>query len=311
MGEAAHMTAELRIAAIGECMIELSELDAGDGRVRLGVAGDTFNTAVYLARALGGEGQVSYLTRLGEDAFSARILAAMQAEGIGTPLIGRDPARLPGLYAIETDEAGERRFHYWRAQSAARRLFAEGAPDLDALDGFDVIHLSGISLAILVPEARAALIDRLAARRAAGAVISFDSNYRPRLWPDAATARAAFAAMWQATTIALPSRDDEAMLHPGESVAEILARIAAAGVREIALKDGAAGPHLRAGGTAVAAGPWPAADRVVDTTGAGDAFDAGYLAARLGGSAPGAAAAAGHDLACRVLAAPGAILPRG
>ena len=305
------MNTPLRIAAIGECMIELSDLDAGDGRVRLGVAGDSFNTAVYLARGLGSAGRVSYLTRLGEDAFSARILAAMQAEGIDTAPVGRDPARLPGLYAIETDPAGERRFHYWRSDSAARRLFAEAPPDLAALDGFDVIHLSGISLAILAPEARTALIDRLGALRAAGTVISFDSNYRPRLWPDGAAAREVFAAMWRATTIALPSRDDEAALHPGESVADMLERIAAAGVREIALKDGAGGVHLWADGRRVPAGPWPGARRVIDTTGAGDAFDAGYLAARLTGTAPAAAAAAGHDLALRVLATPGAILPRG
>jgi 2-dehydro-3-deoxygluconokinase len=303
--------ARKRIACIGEVMVELAALDLDAGNAHAAVAGDSFNTAVHLARRLPAETwEVAYVTLLGRDRLSDRIRGRMRAEGVATDLVGRHPDRLPGLYAIETDAAGERSFLYWRAQSAARRLFADGPPGLDALDGCDVVFLSLISLAILPAEVRAALVARLAALKAQGAVVAFDSNYRPALWDGPETARAAADAAWPAATLALPSRDDEARLRPNETVDELFARLAAAGVAEIALKDGAAGPRLWAAGAEIPAGPFPPAARVTDTTGAGDAFNAGYLAARLTGAPPDRAAAEGHALAAAVVGQPGAIPPR-
>jgi 2-dehydro-3-deoxygluconokinase len=304
------MSAALRIACLGECMIELSDLAAPDGRIALGVAGDTLNTAVYLARALPeGVARIAYLTALGEDTLSDRICRFIAAERIETGLIARRADRLPGLYAIETDAAGERRFRYWRETSAARAMFEPGALTLDLLEGFDVIYLSGITLAILPEADRDALLGRLGALRAAGRRIVFDSNHRLALWPDAETARATIDRAWGACSIALPSLDDEIALHGPTAAENVLERIAGLGVAEIALKRGAAGPILHHGTRILRPDCAPAA-RVVDTTAAGDAFNAGYLAARLTGLTPLAAAQAGHALACRVIAAPGAIIAR-
>lgn len=164
------------VACIGECMIELSQLDLIGGHSRIAFAGDTLNTAVYLARLRPG---VSYLTNLGRDAFSTRMLAMFADEGIDCGLIGRHDTRLPGLYLIEVDAAGERSFRYWRETSAARTLFSGIGPGLADLARFEVIYLSGITLAILSAEVRAALIRRLAELKAAGHRIVFDSNYRP------------------------------------------------------------------------------------------------------------------------------------
>ena len=300
-------TERVRVACIGECMIELSQLDPVTGQARVGFAGDTLNTAVYLARLRPG---VSYLTNVGTDAFSTRMLAMFEAEGIDCSLIGRHETRLPGIYAIEVDARGERSFRYWREVSAARTLFSGVGPSLDDLGGFQVIYLSGITLAILADRPRADLIARLTVLRAAGCQIVFDSNYRPRLWPDDTSARAAFAAMWAACSLALPSFDDEDRLYPGTTPAEVIDRIAALGAPEIVLKNGAAGPLIGAAGRQVQCA-LPRADRVVDTTGAGDSFNAGYLAARLGGAGPMDAAAAGHRLACHVIAHPGGVIPRG
>lgn len=299
-----------RIACIGECMIELGRLDLDTGQAHVGFAGDTLNTATYLARLLPSGFVVSYITNLGTDTFSNRMLNGFVEEGIDITFIWQDDSRLPGLYVIEIDAAGERAFHYWRDSSAARKLFSGLGTSLDDLAQFDVIYLSGISLAILPDPIRSALIARLGVLRDAGCMVVFDSNYRPRLWPDAARAREDLGSMWCATSLALPSIDDEQRLYPGTTPVQVLDRITGLGVGEIVLKRGAAGVMIRHDGQ-TRQPDLPRADTVVDSTGAGDSFNAGYLAARLQGADADVATEAGHRLACRVIGQHGAILPRG
>ena len=179
----------MRIACIGECMVELT-LPRADGEgSRVGFAGDTLNAAVYLKRSAP-ELDVVYVTALGTDPLSERMVGFFEAEGLDISLIERRADRVPGLYAISLDAAGERSFTYWRDSSAARTLFLPPATVTpERLAGFDLVYLSGISLAVLAPEARAALRAFLVGFRAEGGRVAFDSNYRPRLWPDAATAR--------------------------------------------------------------------------------------------------------------------------
>ena len=107
-----------RIVSVGEVMIELAR--GTDGRLAFGFGGDTFNFAVYIARA---SIEVAYATALGDDNYSEGILTLAAAEGVKTELVLRVPGRLPGLYLIETDAAGEREFFYWRDTSPARDLF--------------------------------------------------------------------------------------------------------------------------------------------------------------------------------------------
>lgn len=296
-----------RIACIGEVMIEL--VAAADGSAQLGVAGDTYNTAVYLVRALRGtEATVAYVTALGDDPYSARIRAALGAHGLDQRLIETRPGAMPGLYAIDTDDQGERSFSYWRSASAARTLFsAPGTIGLEDLGGFDLVYLSGISVAILPPEVRERLLDWIDGYRAAGGRLAYDSNHRPRLWEDAATARAVTEALWRRTDIALPSADDEMALFGDAAPEDVARRLAGWGVTMGALKRGAAGPlDLSGAGHSVAPGP-PV--RIVDTTAAGDSFNAGYLAALIRGEGQARALEAGHRLAGRVIGARGAILP--
>lgn len=287
-----------RIACVGEVMIELI---ARGEIAQLGVAGDTYNTAVYLARA---GVSVDYVTVLGSDGFSDRIVADAQGHGVGTGCIERRTDKMPGLYAIETDDAGERSFTYWRGDSAARRLFApEAQMDLDVLNQFDLVFLSGISLAILPSETRERLFHALDGYRARGGLVGYDSNHRPALWDSGAQARAVNNAMWARCDIALPSVDDERLIHGDRGESGVLQRIAG---MNGALKRGPEGPL---GLPDHPGGVFPPAGRVVDTTAAGDSFNAGYLAAIARGEDQKAALEAGHALAAHVIGHPGAIVP--
>lgn len=295
---------------IGEAMVELSDVDFARSSAKVGCAGDTLNTAVYLARALaGGAWSSDYMTVLGEDPLSAEIARFIAAEGIGTNAIGRTTDRGPAVYAIHVDEFGERTFTYWRAHSAARLLFQTDRPTLDDLAAYRIIYLSGITLAILPRNVRLALIETCKSLKSQGHMIVFDSNYRPTLWPSEDEARRDIAKMWEATTVALPSHDDEALLYPDETPESALSRISAHGVVEIALKRGPRGPLLWIDGNVID-GDYAPAERVIDTTAAGDSFNATYLAARLKGIDPPDAALAGHRFAMRVIGSKGAILPK-
>src|SRR5258708_4849168 len=98
-----------QVVAIGEVMAELAR--GSDGRFGMSCGGDTFNTAVYLARA---GIEVSYATALGDDPYSDSIVAMAAAEGIQTDLMLRVPGRLPGLYIIGTDPKCDRPVRHWR-----------------------------------------------------------------------------------------------------------------------------------------------------------------------------------------------------
>lgn len=290
----------MKVAAIGEAMIELAM--AGD-TAGVGVAGDTLNTAVYLKRSAP-DLQIDYITRLGTDAFSDRIADFIDAQGVGTAHITRDPTGTPGLYAIATDDAGERTFTYWRENAAARLTFAtETGPDFNVLARYDVIYLSGITLAILPASTRTALMRWLQAFRRSGGKVCYDSNYRPKLWLDQESALVANEAMWALTDIMLPSIDDEQNM-TGETEDQVAARFVTF-ERTGALKRGSSGPLcLKTGDQS----EFPPATSVVDTTAAGDSFNGGYLGALLSGAPQEVALRAGHDLASKVIGHKGAII---
>lgn len=300
----------LKIGLIGECMVELQQLP--DGRMRQTFGGDTLNTAIYLSRLCRGNGiSIEYLTAVGEDALSQAMRQCWREEGVGDGRIRVLPDRLPGLYLIQTDADGERTFLYWRGEAAARHCFdGPGADDLlAALADFNVLYLSGISLAVLTTEGRERLLGALKQTRSRGTRIVFDNNYRARLWKDAAQARAQYEALLTITDMALVTWEDDVTLYGFESPEQLFDHYAALGVGEVALKRGAQSCLLatRDERTEVMA---EQVEHVVDTTAAGDSFSAGYLAARLLAGDPKRAATWGHRLAGTVIQHPGALIPR-
>jgi 2-dehydro-3-deoxygluconokinase len=294
------------VACIGECMVELSE--HADGALTRSFGGDTLNTALYLAR-LGVP--VDYVTALGNDNFSDEMLAAWQHEGIGTAIIPRLPGRLPGLYMIRTDARGERSFLYWRDSAPVRQLFKlDETPAIEAmLRAAEIIYFSGITLSLFDDASRDRLFAVLAAARGNGARVVFDTNFRPRGWPDIAAARDVYDRAFRGSDMVLASVEDHALLHGSAEPDDVLDRLRAAGVPETIVKFATPGCHVATADGAETVHAAPVSD-VIDTTAAGDSFAAGYIAARRAGRDAATAARAGHALAGAVVRHRGAIIPR-
>lgn len=296
-----------KVVSIGEVMVEFAR--GTDGRYGLGIGGDTFNTAVYLARC---GVSTAYATALGDDRYSGAMVAVAEAEGIDTSLILRAPGRSPGLYVIDTDSTGERTFNYWRDSAAARDLFELPGWEqvAERIITAQMVYFSGITLSIYSNTGLGRLLATLEFARERGAQVVFDGNFRPRNWGgDVARARTVYAQALKRATLALPTYEDEAMLWNDASPAATVERIATFGVPEIVVKNGAAGALVVADGVSqLVAIPRPV--QPVDTTAAGDSFNAAYLAARINAQSPAQAAEAGHELAGQVIQHRGALLPR-
>src|SRR5690606_1653641 len=188
-------------------MIEMS--GGEDRQYRLGFAGDTLNTAWYMRALLPAEWQVDYVTALGDDLYSEQMLEFFAGAGIGTGHIRRIAGRRPGLYLIHQAE-GDRHFTYWRDQAAARQVADDPEALQRALAGADIIYFSGISLAILAPRARGALMKAIVAARNGGARVVFDPNLRPRLWTSPEIMASTITAAATVADLVLPTHSDEA-----------------------------------------------------------------------------------------------------
>ncbi|WP_349294811.1 sugar kinase (plasmid) [Thioclava sp. 'Guangxiensis'] len=303
------MTRRKGLLAVGECMVEMS---GGENDLyRLGFAGDTLNTAWHLKSALTQRGRadlaISYHTALGDDSLSDRIIGFLQMSQLGVETVQRIPGRRPGLYMIE-QRNGDRDFIYWRETSAARQM----ADDAEALHAAfakpEWIYFSGITLAILSADARATFLQALETACKDGAQIAFDPNLRPRLWEDGPTMCRNVEAAAALADIIFPSFDDEAHHFGDADPVATCARYRALSPRsEIIVKDGPAPLHLALPEVKPVEITLPPVTMVVDATGAGDGFNAGYIAARLCGLSANEAVHSGIALSASVLGHHGAI----
>ena len=300
-----------KVAVIGECMLEVSSMGASREQAALpaglSFGGDTLNTAIYLAR-LGTD--VDYVSALGDDDMSSWMLSQWRAEGVGCNLVTRQKDSVPGLYMIQIDEQGERSFLYWRANSPATDMFddaAEAEEIFDHLSAYQHIYLSGISLAIYTEAARHRLFDFFKRYRANGGEVIFDGNYRPRLWSSPEVARDAYEKMYGLADLVLPTDEDEAQLFGQETPEQVVARLKSFGVSDVVLKMGEKGCLI---GTDSGLDAVPAeVVKVVDTTAAGDSFNAGFMASRFQGQDLIAACGVANRLASVVIQYRGAIIP--
>jgi 2-dehydro-3-deoxygluconokinase len=296
-----------RAVCIGEALIELSR--AGDGRFAMGCGGDTFNTAVYLARA---GIEVAFATALGDDAYSEQILALMAAEGVSSELVLRHGGRLPGVCLVDADQAGKQQFNFWRGEAPARDLLE--LPDWGrvaaGLLAARLVYFTGVTLSLYSNAGLGRMLAVVEAARQAGAKIAFDGNFRPRGWKgDLPRTRTVLMEALKRIDIALPTYDDEAVLWGDPSPEATVERLQAFGVPEVVVKNGPNSALVAALGRRDFV-PVPEVVVPIDMLAAGDSFNAGYLAARLTGDEPVVAAAAAHRLAGQVIRHRGGIMPR-
>jgi len=153
---------------------------------------------------------------------------------------------------------------------------------LAGLGGTGLVHISGVTLAIIDKDGRRNLLRALETARSKRSVASYDPNVRPRLWKSASELQYVLREVSEVVDIIMPSFDDEAMVWGDSDLQQTATRIAKAGVSEIIVKNGRGEITLLYDGAIV-----PSANRgspeIRDTTGAGDSFNAGYLSTRLAG----------------------------
>lgn len=300
-----------RIAAIGEVMVELApypvESETDREIMAVGFAGDTFNTAVYMART---GIKTDYVTLLGDDPYSSKILELAASENIGTCMIETMAGRLPGVYLIHNTPDGEREFFYWRKEARARELFAHKHHTEELMEFLmtcEYVYFSGITLAIISAESREILLNFIDEYRAKGGIFCFDINYRPHLWNDQIHAQRVMKNMMKHADMALLTLDDEEMLWGDGSIEATIERYRDCGISELVLKRGAKEVVVKTPEQELHVHV-PKVEGVIDTTGAGDSFNAGYVSARVKGYDCETAAKHGIHVASIVIRNRGAIV---
>ena len=305
----------VKIAVLGEAMLELVPTSDRDSRTEqmrhlvASFAGDTYNSAIYLAR-LGAE--VAYYTLVGDDPYSRLLISNTRNENIDVELIKALPERQLGLYMIRNLAGGEREFRYWRSEAPAREMFAAahfGEQQRRQLFNFPYLYLSGITVAILLGDGRQRLLEFLQDYGQQGGKICFDSNYRPRLWQSKDEAQRWTRAVLELSDMALLTLDDQRALFNLNSEQEAVNRCLKLPCAEVVIKRG----HLATLGRDQESDfsvDTPAVANVIDTTGAGDSFNAGYIHARLNGKNSVDSVQQANKLAALVIQHRGAVIPK-
>ena len=297
-----------KVGFLGECMIELS--GQAFGKMNQSYGGDTLNSAIYLNR-LQPNLNPYYLTSVGSDSLSEKLVRLWEEEGINTSSVLVDAQHSTGLYQISVDQCGERTFSYWRQNSAASNLMKH--PDFrtvaETIDQLDILYLSGISIAILPEEDKVALVSTLQEAKQKGVTLVFDSNYRSRLWETPEQAQHWYKQVLPLCSYALITFDDEMLLWGDEELDDAVSRITALGVDKFVLKLGSEGCVFYEHGNKTLI-PTKPIDNVVDTTSAGDSFNAGFLCGIANGLPYTECCQIGNQLAGVVIQYPGAIIPK-
>lgn len=296
----------INFMAIGEAMIEMAVV--APNTYRRGFAGDTFNTSWYMVQNIPETWSVSYFTGLGKDAASQELRAFGTEAGIDMSLAREVGDKTVGLYMIHLDH-GERSFSYWRSDSAARQMAGDQNVLREAFSKADVLFFSGITMAVILPQHRGTFLAELAHARTLGKTIVYDPNQRLRLWSDQTEMTSVNTLAAQVSDIVLPSFDEEQLFYGDKTPQATIVRYKSAGVKTVVVKDGpesVTAQHLDE--TEVKVTP-KVIENVVDSTAAGDSFNAGFFASYFANGSLSEAIEMGAALAGQVVQSPGALVP--
>jgi len=289
-------------------MLELAH-DAA-GTLSLNYAGDALNTAAYIAR----HGlQPHFISAIGQDHYSDMMMESWRERGLEVSHVLRHPTRLPGLYAIHRTTTGDREFLYWRSESAAREMC--NLPDwpncASLAKAATVLYFTGITLAILADRHKEMLLELAQCVRDNHGHVVFDPNYRPILWTDRDYARSWMTRAGSLATLVLATDADDQALW-GEKAASVLGepwlRI---GVDHVVMKQGVNGSSWISRNAPAIHCAAKTPQSIIDTTGAGDAFNAGLIAGLANGLDTDEAMTLANATAADSLTYSGALPPIG
>ena len=283
--------------SIGEMMVELA--DHGGGIFHQSYAGDTFNVAHYLNVVSQGQITADYLTAVGQDSYSQQGLQFLDQHEVSTTRVYQDPDHTIGLFLLGNDDQGEKRYGYWRGQSAARHLFDQPQD----LRGYDYIYLSGITGAITLK--RDILLSCLKDAKEAGAKLVYDFNHRPKLWSPA-EAKDFARALLPSVDIVKISDEEQAVLY-GDQDTTLVTQLAP-NAEWVRTCEGARAEIWHKGQCSLAK-QFDRVETVVDSSAAGDSFIATYLHAKLQSLPTETSLARAHAVASQVIQAKGSIVP--
>ena len=258
----------LAISVIGEPMAEFSS--AGRNSYGLSFSGDAVNVATSAAR-LGLKACV--ISAAGDDSFGRELMKYLESEDIGTEGMTVVKGGFTGLYFISLGKNGKHEFTYYRKHSAASSMHITGK-QLDAIRDSSIFHFSGIAQAIGSESGKSVSVALNAAVRA-GCFISYDVNFRPALWTRKNAIRA-LESVASRTDLIFISSEDYSLMFGKESVSAVIERMSVMGASNIIYKCGGSGSIADFDGKLAKQKAFHV--KAIDATGAGDAFDAGFLA---------------------------------
>lgn len=246
--------------------------------LKLDIAGAESNTAIGLSR-LGHRAR--FISRVGSDSLGQRVRATLAAEGVDITYLMTDQETQTGVFFREWLPDGARRVLYYRRGSAASKLAPEHL-ESEAFKGARILHLTGITPA-LSETCATAVKYAIDLAHAAGALVSFDPNYRAPLWSPAEARKVLLPLMAQADILLMGHEDALAVLGTDDEE-EVLRPHAEFQARVIVLKQAERGASAWSAASAkrIVVPASPVAE-VIDPVGAGDAFNAGFIAGWLRG----------------------------
>lgn len=268
------------VVSVGETMIYFQAENYGQlryaQRFEKFIGGTESNTMISLAK-LGFS--VSWISRLGSDEFGYNIRDFIRGHGVDVSRVLFDEKAPTGVFFVEKNANDETRSLYYRTGSAASRMHASDL-DMDFICSHQIIHLTGIT-PILSDSCRVMTTALITEARKRGLKITFDPNLRLRMAP-VETFRQILQPILKMVDIFLPSDNELLLLMDTKDLEDAILRAGDFGLNHVVIKRGDKGSLLVKDGTQCQEPAFPV-KKLVSSMAAGDAFDAGYLAAELKG----------------------------